>query len=45
MLNVALGDPGVYSDFKPNPEGLKIVSESVGVYDGYTDPSGMPKIR
>jgi len=44
MVNVSIGDPSVYQDFKPNPECLKMLANSISKDNGYVDFAGIPVI-
>jgi len=41
MVNLSIGDPNIYNDFKPNPEILCSLSESVTNNNGYVDFAGI----
>jgi len=40
-VDVSIGDPCVYDDFRPNKELLKAVSDSVDANNGYVDFEGI----
>lgn len=44
-MDVSIGDPCVYDDFRPNKELLKAVSDSVDANNGYVDFEGIKDIR
>ena len=45
FINMSLGDPCAYKDFKPNSEDLALLSQSVGKYNDYVDFSGLKESR